>query len=107
MNNNFKKYKHVKKQIKGKLYTLYIADTDEKRKRGLSGNINLKKNEGMIFIYPYQVTSAFTMKKCNYKLQIIFYDENWNFIDSFIGMPRQNKLISPHKPFKYVVEILL
>jgi len=103
---NFRNYNFVKKQIKGKTYKLYIANTPAQRKQGLSGEVSPVKNEGMLFIFDSNVTSSFTMKKCNLKLKIIFYDANWNFIDVFTGIPRSNQSISPHKPYKYVVEIL-
>jgi uncharacterized membrane protein (UPF0127 family) len=42
-------YGKINAKINGKVYSLWVADSDEKRKRGLSGLDYLPENHGMIF----------------------------------------------------------
>ena len=47
----FSNYKKIKQVINGKRYTLLIANTNDKKIKGLSGIKNMPKNTGMLFMY--------------------------------------------------------
>lgn len=100
-------YKKIKQKIKGKTYDLYVANTPKKRKIGLK-NIQIKKNQGMIFIYEKEREDlSFTMKGVKQKLRIIFFNKNEEVVYQEIGYPNQTKSIkSEGEPVKYVIEIL-
>ena len=102
----FKSYKKIKTSIKGRgKYTLWIADTPEKQKLGLSGIKKLPKKHGMIFVYDSPVDYPFTMEKTSIPLTIMFLDKNFNVIDVFNCRPFQKKSVRPSSKYSYVVEI--
>jgi len=100
----FKGYKKINQVIRGKTYSLWIADSEKKRRLGLKRIKKLNPREGMLFIFDNDVDSSFTMKDVYINLEIIFLDRRMNVIDSYICSPGQTG-ITPGKPFKYVVEI--
>tara|TARA_B100000282_G_C31719865_1_gene485436 strand:+ start:971 stop:1291 length:321 start_codon:yes stop_codon:yes gene_type:complete len=103
-----KGYKYTQMKIKGKLgrFKLWIADSDAKRVKGLSGIRNLNRNEGMIFIYPEEDFRTFTMKNTFIPLQIIFCDKNFKVLQIEKGKPRSPRAIQSRDKAKYVIEIL-
>lgn len=99
-------YKKIKQKIKGKTYNLYVANTQKKITTGLS-KMDIKKNEGMIFIYPDCLPNrSFTMKDTKHKLRIIFINEKEEIVYQEIGKPFQKRSITCTFPSKYVIEIL-
>lgn len=101
----FKNYKTIKTPIKGKgNYTLWVADTDAKRKKGLRGIDKLPNKYGMIFIYPSPTDHAFTMKGVKMPLTLYFLDRKFNVIEQIYARPNQTG-IKPQKPYTYVIEI--
>jgi len=105
MTKLFRDYKQIKTRIMGKRYTLWISDTDRKRKLGLSGIKNLSKGTGMLFKYNKYVTNSFTMKNTSIPLTIIFLDESMNVLEVFKCRPFSKKSIQPKNPYQYVIEI--
>ena len=98
-------YSKINAKINGKVYSLWVADSDEKRKKGLSGLDYLPENHGMIFIYDTPVRVAFTMRNVYFPLTMLFLDEGFEIVhqehcDSF-----QQHAINPDVDFKYVIEI--
>jgi uncharacterized membrane protein (UPF0127 family) len=105
MSKLFKGYRKVKMNIKGKMYSLWVADTPAKKSLGLSQVKKLPYRTGMIFIYDTLVDHNFTMKNTRIPLTIVFLDDKMRVIDSFNCRPFYNKSINPGEPYKYVVEI--
>lgn len=102
----FKNYRKIKTSIKGRgNFTLWVADTSEKKKIGLSMIRKLPKKHGMIFVYKQDVDHAFTMKNTHIPLTIIFLDSKFNIIDVFKCNPRKSQPVIPSKKYRYVVEI--
>jgi uncharacterized membrane protein (UPF0127 family) len=102
----FKNYRKIKTLIKGRgNFTLWVADTSEKKRIGLSMIRRLPKRHGMIFVYNQDVDHAFTMKNTYIPLTIIFLDSKFNVIDSFKCKPLEKRSISPGRKYRYVVEI--
>lgn len=58
--------------IKNIVITVELADTDEKRKKGLGGRESLPTNAGMLFIYPKPDHYNFWMKGTKIPLDIIW-----------------------------------
>src|SRR3989344_2375755 len=103
--------------------TAEIADTPEKRARGLSGREALGKDEGMLFVFTDSAIRQFWMKDMNFSLDIIWIDENKKIIDitknatpeSYLSRavyPKQGRgesggpeKFSPSAPAKYVLEV--
>ena len=52
-----------------------VADTPEKRQRGLMGREELPEDAGMVFLHDQPVTSGFWMKDTLIPLSVAFWDE--------------------------------
>ena len=71
----FKNYRKIKQLIGSKRYTLFVADTRIRKKKGLSGLKSIPRNTGMIFLYNKEESNrSFTMKNVYFPLRIIFLD---------------------------------
>tara|TARA_Y100001937_G_C7116378_1_gene330336 strand:+ start:669 stop:995 length:327 start_codon:yes stop_codon:yes gene_type:complete len=101
----FKNYETIQVPIRGKTYTLWIADDDRKRGVGLSGISRKPDNYGMLFIYDNDTDIAFTMRKTHIPLEILFLDKNLKLVEKFRCKPFQYELIKPAQKFRYVIEI--
>lgn len=101
----FKRYKKFKIIIKGKQYTLAVADTLKKKKIGLSRLIKLPPRCGMLFVYNTPVNHAFTMEKTSIPLTIIFLDDKMNILEIFKCRPLEKRKVRPKSDYSYVIEI--
>jgi len=101
----FKRYKKIKIPIKGKKYTLAVADTSEKKSIGLSRVRKLPRGCGMLFVYNTPVNHAFTMEKTSIPLTIIFLTKDMEIIEVFKCRPYQKKKVRPESDYSYVIEI--
>ena len=98
-------YSKINAKINGKVYSLWVADSDEKRKRGLSGLDYLPENHGMIFIYDTPVRTSFTMKDVYFPLTMLFLDEDFGIVHQSLCYPEQKEKVTPKNDFLYVIEI--
>ena len=103
-----KGYRYIQTAIKGRSgrYKLWVADTDSKKIKGLSGIKSLDRNEGMIFIYPTEDFRTFTMKNTYIPLLIMFCDKDLNILQIEKGKPKSKFPITSRDKVKYVIEIL-
>ena len=63
-------------QLAGKEIAVDIARTDEQREQGLSGRIELKEDEGMLFVFEKGGKHPFWMKDMNFGIDIIWISED-------------------------------
>ena len=103
--HDFKDYDIISLTINGKVYKLWVADTFEKKKIGLSNVRKLPKNRGMIFIYDKPSNLAFTMRETSIPLKIIFLNEMGGVIDYHDCKPFQKNNIVSKSTYRYVIEI--
>lgn len=89
-----------------------IADTAEKRSKGLSGYDSLKANEGMLFVFNPKSNPIFWMKGMLIPLDIIWIvDGKIVRIDKNVPIPAPNttddklKTYSSGQPIDYVLEV--
>jgi len=101
----FKHYKKTFTTIKGSKFRLWVADSPEKKRIGLSKIKSLPRGWGMLFVYNTDVDNGFTMENTKIPLTIIFLDKDFNIIDSFKCKPYQKGSIKPDKNYRYVIEI--
>lgn len=91
-------------------FSIEIADTQEKRMRGLMFRYFVRPNEGMFFEFPEEQILSFWMKNTPASLDIIFIDKN--FVIQKIHRNLKScfdqtcPTYSSEKPSKYVLEIL-
>lgn len=65
-------YPKVKTKMGGETFTLYVADTDARRVRGLSGTKSLRAREGMLFEFGHPGFWSFWMKDMLIPIDIIY-----------------------------------
>ncbi len=84
-----------------------IADTDDKRVRGLSGRAELQPNEGMLFVFDEPGMHGFWMKDMNFPIDIMWIDEEFMIIGitENIATTTYPTLFYPPEPVKYVIEV--
>jgi len=95
--------------LKGNCFNVTIADTSEKRERGLMFVDKMLENEGMLFIFEQKGIYPFWMKNTLIPLDIIWLDENQNVV--FVKENAQPckaescESFVPNATAKYVLEI--
>lgn len=71
-----KEYSYKKIIIGDKTIFVEIADSQEKRTKGLSGRNSLPKNKGMLFLFDKPDFYGFWMKGMNFPLDFIWIKDN-------------------------------
>ena len=104
--HSFSDYKSIIVPIGGRNYILYVADNDDKRRKGLSKISHIGSNEGMLFTYPHPVLHSYTMIETRFPLRIIFIDQHFEIVDEFDARAGQIEEVRPRSDFKFVIEIL-
>jgi len=85
-----------------------VADTLEKRQKGLMNRKFLKDNEGMLFIFENNGYYGFWMKNMLIPLDIMFISENLEIKEIKHAEPCFNepcKMYKPSEAIKYVLEV--
>ena len=89
-----------------------VADTEQLRRRGLSGRKYLSSNKGMLFVMPKASNMEMWMKDCLIPLDVLFFDEDKrliNFHTMTVPLAGQSESELPiyksDKPAKYALEI--
>ena len=59
-------------RLKGQTLRVAVADTPEKREKGLSGTTGLGGDEGMLFMFPGDGVYGFWMKDMLYSIDIVW-----------------------------------
>lgn len=90
----------------GEVLFLEIASTPQARARGYMFRENIKKDEGMLFIFEDEEYREFWMKDTPTSLDIIFLDKEFKVINFYKEtQPNQtNETYPSGKPAKYVLE---
>ncbi|MGN6370617.1 MAG: DUF192 domain-containing protein [Phycisphaerae bacterium] len=91
--------------IKGKPFTLEIADTEPKRERGLMFRNSVAADHGMIFLFDAPDNYRFWMKNTYIPLDIIFVDAGGKVIDIEPREARDETSMGPDAPASYVIEL--
>tara|TARA_R110002153_G_scaffold1395_2_gene7210 strand:- start:8586 stop:8912 length:327 start_codon:yes stop_codon:yes gene_type:complete len=98
-------YKKTHTTLKGIRYSLLIADTDAKRKKGLSGLDKIPYRTGMVFTYDKDVQHGFTFSDVSFPLTIIFLDDKFQPIELYHTKAHQSNNVVPKNKFRHVIEI--
>lgn len=73
---NVSEYTIKEVKIKGNIIKVEVADTREKREKGLSGRQSLPENQGMLFVFDTFGYYSFWMKDMNFSLDFIWISGN-------------------------------
>jgi len=86
-----------------------LADTDERRQRGLMGRQDLAGYDGMVFRFPAPTTSAFFMRNTPLPLSIAWFDRDGGFVASADMAPCPDRpdcpLYAPDRPYLTALEV--
>ena len=111
-NKNQTEDKKSKVKINNTEIEVEIADTSEKRAKGLSNRDSLDQNKGMLFAFPEEAIATFWMKDVKFDLDIIWIrDSKIVKIDKNAKAPKagtpDNKLAlyKSDQPIDYVLEV--
>jgi uncharacterized membrane protein (UPF0127 family) len=84
-----------------------IAEDDQHRAEGLMFRVDMKENQGMLFIFPESRVQSFWMENTFISLDIIFTDADGKIVTIHKNTePFSRKSIASDEPAKYVVEVL-
>lgn len=84
-----------------------LADSDNERKRGLSGRSGISEGEGLLFVFKEPTIPSFWMKDMNFPIDIVWIDENKKIVDitedfSIDSYPQTK---SPVSKISYALEV--
>ena len=84
-----------------------IADTDQKRARGLSGRPALAANEGMLFVFEEPGRYGFRMKDMSFSIDIIWIGQDKKVVEimNTIAPETFPETFYPKELVQYVVEV--
>jgi uncharacterized membrane protein (UPF0127 family) len=57
-----------------------LADTDDQRAKGFMGEEGLRGYDGMLFVFPQDVTASFYMANVKFPLSVAWFDGNGNYV---------------------------
>lgn len=85
-----------------------IADSDEKRIKGLMFREDLAQNSGMLFIFPFEDKYSFWMKNMRFSLDMIWIGSDRKIVDinkNVLPCGASCEEIIPKAKAKYVLEV--
>ena len=90
-----------------KTILLEIADTEDKRIRGLSGRTSLPFETGLLFVYDQPGEHGIWMKEMAFSLDIFWLDEAYTVVDLEEAVAPETFpfVFLPEKPALYVLEM--
>lgn len=110
--NDVDTIKYVK--IAGETLKVEVASTPNEWEKGLSGRKELKKDEGLLFVFNYSDEYPFWMKDMNFAIDIIWIDEDFRVVyikenatpESYLSVGKAGpETFSPQKKARYVLEV--
>ncbi|VAX18590.1 hypothetical protein MNBD_IGNAVI01-2836 [hydrothermal vent metagenome] len=83
-----------------------IAEDDDARTQGLMYREKMKKNQGMLFIFPYESMQSFWMKNTVIPLDMIFVNKNNEIVTiRKNAVPFDTGHYASTKPAQFVIEV--
>ncbi len=92
--------------ISGKVYNLYVAQTEAQKMQGLSGVDYLPNNGGMIFVYDDEKPRTFQFRDTLLPLKVYFIGSNGKVLQKSFSSQGQQSLIHCRFPCRWVIEVL-
>ena len=91
----------------GQTVQLDIADTPEKRQKGLSGRSGLAEDEGMLFIFPENGLHSFWMKDMLFSIDILWLNSEGEVVHLVENASPSSypASFSPENPALFVLEL--
>ena len=97
-------------ELKGRRFSIEVADTPESRERGLMFRREMPSDAGMLFIHDEQDQVAYWMKNTYIPLDILYFDEQFHLVSAQLDVPPcgnqpQCPIYPSAGPAKYVLEL--
>ena len=94
-------------QIGDAMLQVEIADTQEKKEKGLSDRESLQEDRGMLFLFEKPGRYGFWMKEMNFAIDIIWIDKNKSVIEITKNVDPKTfpEVFYPKEAVQYVIEI--
>lgn len=86
-------------------FDIEIADTAERRARGLMFRTDLPDDRGMLFVFDQTQPVSFWMQNTPSPLDLVFIGEDGRVIDILPGEPFSTASIAPDGPSRFVLEL--
>lgn len=84
-----------------------LADNEERRAQGLMYRTEMKENQGMLFVFPYEEMQSFWMKNTVLSLDMIFINSKLEIVTIHKNtQPYATTSYPSTKPSQYVLETL-
>jgi uncharacterized protein len=93
--------------LKGKVFTMEVAQNDAQTARGLMYRDSLPPDHGMLFVMPRADIWSFWMKNTRIPLDIIFVDRTGKVVLIDNRTPMDETGHGPDTPVQYVIELNL
>lgn len=86
---------------------VYVADTPQKQKQGLSGRASLSPNTGMLFIFDTNDRWGIWMKDMNFSIDILWFDQNFRVVTIKENATPESypEVFVPTSGSRYVLEV--
>ncbi|MFJ8236500.1 DUF192 domain-containing protein [Ureibacillus sp. NPDC094379] len=94
--------------MKETLLTVYVANTQEKREKGLMFVKKLPEDQGMLFVFPEKVYDGFWMKNTFIPLSIAFIDSDGKILKILNMWPCLDDECPTYHPqvfYQYAIEV--
>lgn len=90
-----------------KAIVVEVADTKQKRIKGLSGHTSLEKGTGMLFIFKSDDHHSIWMKDMDFPIDVIWVNKHFEVVDleENVRPDSYPKMYSPDKPSRFIVEV--
>lgn len=95
----------AKIEINGKIYTVEVANSQEKRSKGLMFRKYLPENTGMLFVFSYEDYRYFYMKNTLIPLDIAFFNVQMEIVSIKQMEPLDETTVPSEKKAMYALEM--
>lgn len=92
-------------KINNKTCKLHVLSSVRDKQLGLEQYPDIKVDEGVLFFYASDCDVGYDFSEINYRCCIYFLDSDYNIIKKANTSPCQEKIVTCHKKFRYVIEI--
>lgn len=98
---------HATVRLGDGVFRTRIADTSEKREKGLSGTPGIAANEALLFIYQHDDKWSIWMKDMNYAIDIVWLDKAKEVVYIVKNAQPESypEAFAPTQDARYVVEL--
>ncbi len=85
--------------------TVELATTERQREQGLMFRQSLSDSEGMLFLFPSDVTVGFWMANTYVPLTIAYLAADGTVLELRDGKPLDQAVLTPRQPYRDVLEV--